>query len=200
MSQEPIQISFDDLTKPASQEWIESSKGQLQISEEEAKARKKNSAASGLPFLKFEGTEPKVLYFPENDQDGNINTGKTLYKIWIQKLKRSITHKTLAEFDNDTDYQDYVDEFEQTKTDPKARPQRPQFRHYVYVLELTPQGGIPQTWDMSDQAFTEVFSEYLTPEDRTLRVKKNNEGRGFIYKIPKPDELKALTATNSKRK
>lgn len=199
MSTEPIQISFDDLTKPASQEWIESTKGQLQIAEEEAKARKKNSSG-GYPFLKFEGTEEKILHFPENDPDGNVNTGKTIYKLWIPTLKRSLTHKTIEEFEADEAYQNYLDNFEKTKTDPKARPQRPQFRHYVYVVELTPSGGIPQTWDMSDQAFGEVFSEYLTPEDRNVKVKKNKEGKGFLYKIPKPDELKALTASSSKRK
>lgn len=191
-----IQFTFDDLTKPASQEWAESTRGQIQIAEEEAKLRKAASG-SGRDFLKFEGQESKILHFPEFEEDGEtLNTGKTFYKLWIQKIKKSIIHKTLEEFQQDEAYLSYLEDFEATKTDPKARPLKPQFRHYVYVIELTPNGGLPKTWDMSDTAYSEAFAEHLTREDRNLKVKKDKEGKGFIFKVAKTDELKALTSGN----
>lgn len=203
MSTESIQLSFDDLTKKVSQEWIDSGKGQLQLAEEEAKVRKQNSSFTsykfdGTDFLKFEGTESKLIYFPErfpyDDPKGEINTGRPVYKIWLQKIKRSVVEKTYEEVEQNEDYQAYVEDFEETKTDPKARPQRPQYRHYVYVIELSPSGNKAFTWDMSDTAFSEAFTEHLTKEDRVLEVKKNKEGRGWIMKIPKADKLKAVVS------
>src|SRR5574339_136052 len=158
-----VEIPLDDMytaDQKSSQEWVESVKGQIQISDEEAKIKKKTEST----WFKLEETE-QIIYIPLKTSEGLPNTGKTSYKAYIAEYeKKNVVHDTLEEFNNDSIYQNRKD-----------KTQKPRLRHEVEVILLASDGSATKTqkkWDMADTAYRHIFVEFLTPKNRVIRVKK----------------------------
>lgn len=176
------QLTIDEVQADVgSEEWIQSGKGNVQLADEEAKLGK-----SKYNYLKWNGQEEKILYFPTKDRDGNDNAGKRVYEafVTIDGKKRSIRHDSLEEFETDQEFQ--------AREDLDAKPKT---RFYVDVYEITPQGSKLHTWNMARTNFQYAFEEYLLadPETRVYKVKPGkNPMDKPIFKLVGQAELKAL--------
>lgn len=156
-----VEISLNDVfsapPQTDSQEWIESTRGEVQLSDEEAKLRKKE----GSQWFKLEDKE-QILYIPLKTSTGELNTGKRSYKAYIaERTPPTIAHDAIEEFDNDQEF-----------LNRKDKTQKPRLRHEVEVVLFTEGKKIPKKWDMSDTAYKHIFVEYLSPKNRVISVKK----------------------------
>ena len=181
-----VQLTFEDLKAEDSaveEEYSQSLKGNLQIAEEEPKANKSKYP----PFLNWDKTNPqfKTLFFPRKDPEGNLNTGKIVYKVYLPELEgknKNIAHDTLEEFESDERY-----------INRKDVDQKPKLRYYVYVVELTPNGNVGYIWDMAKTKYLTIFTEYLDKNTRVLSIKPAKDAKDApIVKIPTDAQLKAL--------
>lgn len=171
-------VANDDVSE---EEYQQSVKGNLQLAEEEPKTKRGDL----LTFLKFKKGEEKTLYFPKKNSKGELNTGKVVYKAYLNDLpekNKNVAHDTLEEFETDDKYNTY-----------RRDEEKPNLRYYVEVVELTPQGSKKWTWDMAKTKYDLIFREFLNPEQRFLKIKMGkNSTDPPIVKYVSQSELKAL--------